>query len=93
MNPADLVFKAFSDLTGGLVTDMYTAIIAMVGIIVLYAGATKLINFFQVQAMDSELISLNKKMGGNGDFYGDYNKRKYNRIMQMRLKKDMQGDL
>ncbi len=93
MNPADLIFSAFSSLTGGMVDDIYTAIIAMVGIIVLYVGMSKLITFLSAQALDGELIGLHKKMGGNGDFYQDYNKRKYNHLIQKRLKKDMRGDI
>ena len=38
MNPVDIIFQAASNLTGGIISDMQTAIIGMVVLLFIYLG-------------------------------------------------------
>lgn len=46
MNPTDLLFQTFSSLFAGVTTDITTALVGMVALMVLVFGGTKLIGIF-----------------------------------------------
>ncbi len=57
MNPTDLIFSVVSDLTGGLVTDLTTVIIAMVGFGFILMGLDYLKDAMEQRFVNSERLS------------------------------------
>lgn len=89
MNPIDMVFQAFSGLTGGLVTDMYTAIIAMIGITILYHGGKMLINFLYGEALNRSFYKTAQEMRGLVEPNEDYRHYKYKQLMRKKFEHEM----
>jgi hypothetical protein len=88
------LFDAFSQLTGGIVTDLKTAMLGIFTIFLIIIGWEKLIsvlsenNFNRIHS-DENLMSLKEKRDISSGFQRDYYNRAYNIRLNSRIKKDL----
>lgn len=71
MNHTDILFQSFSNLTGGVVTDLTTVIMAMVFFMVLLMGYKKLMTVFEGNMLDRQ-ISQAFSLKGSGGMQGAF---------------------
>lgn len=91
MNPADIVFEAFSNLTGGLVTDLQTAVVALVGLMVMVIGLKKLQSLLLDRNLDAALEDAYKKQGWSG-IEGDIQKARYKKLLDLKIRRMTGGE-
>ncbi|MBU0484826.1 MAG: hypothetical protein KKB30_09970 [Proteobacteria bacterium] len=89
MNPNDIIFQAFTNLTGGLIDDMTTAVIGLVGIIMIMVGFNKLKLIFDSR-IDSKLDGFMKERN-LGKQYEDYENSQLIKIKFNRKFKKFEG--
>lgn len=95
MQPTDLLFQAFSNLTGGVINDLTTVMVAMVGLMVLLWGARKIMSVFEAEILEGkiELAKLEYDQARNGidsvdDFEMSYRKKKVDRLYGHKLRRE-----
>ena len=54
MNPTDLLFQTFNSLFGGVTTDVTTAMVGMIALMVLIIGGSKLISVINEYSSSSK---------------------------------------
>jgi hypothetical protein len=80
MTPTDLIFQAFSNMTLGLVDDLITVIIGMVGLTMLVVAVRKIQSVLLGKRLDEAIDSR-----GLSDQYEKYKDR---RIIQAKFRHD-----